>query len=284
MTISTSVTQLTNPDARDASRFGGKAAGLALLKQTKIDVPDGFIVPPETDPSHNNSLSHAYNALAGHERFPFPVAVRSSAVGEDSAMTSYAGQHDTVLNVGTRYGLSQAIQRVRDSADSARAREYRRANNIPEKPRVPVVVQRMVDLKWMVIVFSQNPVMPEANQFVVEYKDIPPSETADTVVSGEVTPSTLMISRNHPLSLLKVDFFESPNQLSPRLEPGRVTEILEMAVKIEQLIGHPVDIECGIDRQGQLWALQARPISTIPPVVDRERVVEVEPAMLSRDL
>jgi len=260
---------LANKEAVDASITGAKIANLALLKKSGIRVPNGFAYLGSRSPEQSYELGIAYASLTDMPQVrPIQhskVAVRSSAIGEDGESLSYAGQHDTVLGIHSRTSLSKAIHTVRGSVASDRAKAYRAANYeaLPQK-QMPVLIQNMIDVKWMMVVFTQNPVSPRDKQFVLEYNAIQKGESPETLVSGETTPSTLMVSRRHPLSELKVDGFMRSSDTSPRLEPGRVLETLEMAQRVEELIDHPADIECCIDQRGLLWVLQARPISTIP--------------------
>ena len=96
------ILRLDDPRAADPTLTGGKAASLSRLAAT-WRVPPGFVValPGATlDRAARPAVLAAYRALG--ERCGVadpPVAVRSSAVGEDGAETSFAGQHDTYLNV-----------------------------------------------------------------------------------------------------------------------------------------------------------------------------------------
>ena len=273
---------LTDRATLDASITGAKIANLALLKKSGIRVPDGFAYLSNRPPQESRELGMAYFALTDLPQVRpiqhLAVAVRSSAIGEDGESLSYAGQHDTVLNIRGRIDLSKAIHTVRGSVASDRAKAYRSFNYEEEpKQEMPVLIQNMIDVKWMMVVFTQNPVSPRDKQFVLEYNAIQEDESPETLVSGETTPSTLMVSRRHPLSELKVDGFLRASETSPRLEPGLVLETLEMAQRVEELIDHPADIECCIDQSGCLWVLQARPISTIPkrkPVIEEVSVQE----------
>src|SRR5437867_5589146 len=80
----------------DASRVGGKAFNCARLKQAGIAVPDGVVLT--TDAMGSPDLPELHDwlaALPANSR----LAVRSSGVDEDSAGHSFAGIHETTLNV-----------------------------------------------------------------------------------------------------------------------------------------------------------------------------------------
>jgi len=93
--------------------FGGKALGLAELIRLGVPVPTGFVISHAAATGLTDDVMQRFSRMqaAGST----PVAVRSSATGEDGAEHSYAGQYDTVLgvdhlldhqmHVGTRTGV-----------------------------------------------------------------------------------------------------------------------------------------------------------------------------------
>ncbi len=107
----------------DTDLVGGKAASLGEMLKAKVLVPPGFIITTRgfkegmTDKLKNEVLA-AFDKLAVER-----VAVRSSAVAEDSQTASWAGQLETYLNVD-RKGLIQAIAACWDSINSERAISY----------------------------------------------------------------------------------------------------------------------------------------------------------------
>ena len=84
---------------------GGKAYGLARLVGMGLSVPPAFVVRNARAEDFPNDLDRRYQDLG-----EVPVAVRSSALGEDGDDASFAGQYDTVLNVRGATELRQAIQ------------------------------------------------------------------------------------------------------------------------------------------------------------------------------
>ena len=87
---------------------GGKAASLGEMLQAGLKVPAGFVITTNT--YRSNSLAELKEDILKHfdELGAERVAVRSSAIAEDSGSASWAGQLDTVLNV-TRSELLNAI-------------------------------------------------------------------------------------------------------------------------------------------------------------------------------
>ena len=83
--------------ARDADRFGGKSASLGELLHAGIPVPPGFAISTEAGEDLTDILRRDIAARYGELGDDVPVAVRSSALGEDSAEATFAGQQDTYL-------------------------------------------------------------------------------------------------------------------------------------------------------------------------------------------
>lgn len=98
---------------------GGKAEGLARLIALGLHVPAGFVIQHARPGSLPEDIFAHYNALGGSA-----VAVRSSAIGEDSVDASFAGQYETILNVEGDAALVEAIEQCLHSIQSSRASSY----------------------------------------------------------------------------------------------------------------------------------------------------------------
>jgi phosphoenolpyruvate synthase/pyruvate phosphate dikinase len=212
-------------------RAGGKAAGLARLVELGLPVPPAVVLPVGEELDEPGAVV---------ERLGEPLAVRSSAVGEDAADRSFAGQFETVLGVGA-HDLPGAIAHVRGA--TARAAAYGAAGQIA------VVIQRQVPATRAGVAFSRDPVTG-ADEVLVECA----AGAGEAVVSGEVTPDRYWISgarvrarASGPLRTLRDD------------EALRVAELVLAA---ERGFGRPVDVEfCWEGRE--LWLVQCRPITTL---------------------
>ena len=123
---------------------GGKAANLSKLAAERA-VPEGFCLTTEafnasrtTDgtgtsmlaPSLLGDLEKAFVKLCELSESQPVFAVRSSAVDEDGGSDSFAGQHQTFLNVNCLEGVENAIRHCWDSLYSREALEYRKERNI----------------------------------------------------------------------------------------------------------------------------------------------------------
>jgi pyruvate,water dikinase len=229
-------------------RAGGKAYGLARLTAMGLSVPPAFIIANAQRGHYPVGLRAALEKLGN-----YPVAVRSSASGEDGAADSFAGQYDTVLNVAGYEHLLAAIDQCVSSLDSERALEYsdRRGG---EDASMNIVVQRMVNARAAGVVFTADPVSARRDVLVIDAVQ----GLGETLVSGAATPDHFTLDREYRLidrSLAGAD---------PVLSQDDLVRIAREARVAEQQEGCPLDLEWAIDRSGELFWLQARPITTLP--------------------
>ena len=232
------------PDALGAP-VGGKAEGLSRLIAAGLRVPKGFVMVRRTD---NGDLASAYDALGGGA-----VAVRSSAVGEDSAEASFAGQYETVLEVEGIEALEQAVQRCLASTSSDRAVSYRERSSGTAEAVMNVVVQQMVAPRAAGVLFTADPVTGRRDCVVADAV----AGTGEALVSGQVSPDHYRLLRTG--ELIDADL----QQREPLLDQAALRELVSDALRAEESFGHPLDLEWAIDRQGTLYWLQARPITAL---------------------
>jgi phosphohistidine swiveling domain-containing protein len=251
-----SVFQLLELDSIKGAPVGGKAEGLARLRSMGLRVPDAVAVVGLFE--SGNPIERQRCAAALVSRFgPGRLAVRSSAIGEDGAEASFAGQYETVLDVEGEAALISAIDHCMTSARTARADAYRERQDEPGTPNAPVmslVVQRMVDARVSGVCFTACPVTHRRNRLVIDAT----SGLGEALVSGAASP-------DHEEFLRREQVFE-PTQCSgdaPLLADAERRAIAEEAIHAEQAAGRPLDLEWSIDRDGTLWWLQARPVTTL---------------------
>ena len=272
--------------AADRDRVGGKGAALARLTAAGLPVPDGFCITTAAyrdfvddhalyeailTAVQDNSPEVAADRVARMftER-PLPatmeqmimkayaglgssaaVAVRSSATAEDLPTASFAGQQDTFLNVRGRTELLEAIRNCWASLWTARAIEYRTHQAISHRDvNLAVVVQHMVPATGAGVIFTADPIKRRSDRLLINAAP----GVGEALVSGDVDPDSITVER--------ADRTIVERSGEPILQPGQVDTLVRIGLEIEELFGHPVDIEWATDR-GQVRVLQARPITTV---------------------
>ena len=178
------------------------------------------------------------------------VSVRSSAVAEDLEGASFAGQHDTYLNV-TEEELLLSIKKCFASLFTARVLLYRHDKGFSlANVKIAVVIQEMVEAKYAGVIFTINPVNKNRDEAVIEVVE----GLGEKLVSGEVTPTTYI--------LRKADYSITVQQeMEAKLSAEQRKELIEYGTKIEEHYGKPMDIEFAIDAENKVLILQARAVT-----------------------
>ena len=280
------VVWFTEEACREVEVAGGKGASLALMTTEGLPVPPGFVIPSyvlqnsidaermlELAASHSTSelqelvvateppreeITAAYENLVGGRRtatYKFvgskKVAVRSSAVAEDSEAASYAGQQESYLFVE---GAEEVCRRVVDcwaSFFSERALFYRSQKGSLEDLRMAVVVQKMVDPEKSGVIFTVDPVRRRRDRMVVEAV----RGIGEQVVSGEVTPDHYTLDRRGKVKREKIvdDRVLADEELQRLGDLGR---------QLEERHGVAQDIEWAMVGE-EIYLLQSRPVTTM---------------------
>jgi pyruvate,water dikinase len=219
-------TTLTPLDAAtDAGAFGGKAAQLAAALAAGLPVPNGFALDWTAVRALVEGDRRATAWLDAFEESG-PWAVRSSAIGEDSAEASFAGTHLTLLGVVGVEALLDAIHQVHDSALDEAAAAYRRQHGLDPAPRMAVVLQPMIASDVAGVLFTKNPVTG-AHERVIEAS----WGLGETVVSGLVSPDQYRLSPDDGQLL---DRWAGEKDLALRLQAdGTVAETHVIADLVE---------------------------------------------------
>jgi phosphoenolpyruvate synthase/pyruvate phosphate dikinase len=272
----------------NAATVGGKGASLDRLASLGFRVPPGFclttaafraqmdaILPgPDADPDRlaaaieAQPLSPALAAAvdgAVHElveildaaKFAPRFAVRSSAVAEDGAATSYAGLHETELDVPPD-GINAAVRRCWASLWSPAAVAYRRRRELSAADAaMAVVVQALVPAEASAVVFTRHPVTGREDQVVLTST----RGLGDEMVAGTITPDTAVVDKA-TRRVLEFDPGDgSGGAAGPALSASALAELVELSLAVEAKLGVAVDIEAAY--AGETWfLLQARPITT----------------------
>ncbi|MEZ6142445.1 MAG: PEP/pyruvate-binding domain-containing protein [Zavarzinella sp.] len=268
--------------AEDLPHVGGKGLSLGLLAQAGLPVPTGFVVTTKAyRTASEGTVSVALRAeiLSAYHKLPHTVvAVRSSAIAEDGAESSFAGLQETVLDVRTPDGLIKAIEQCWESLHSTRATAYRSRTDSQEAPAMAVVVQVMVDATVAGVMFTRDP-LDESGQLVrIEAA----WGVGEAVVSGLVTPDRLQADREtgtihtqeiaHKYTQIKNKRqipVSTELQAIPCLNEDQVRQLVLLAKRVEDYYGSPRDTEWAFDTN-QLWLLQARPITAVT-AADRQQ-------------
>ncbi len=281
------ILRLGDPASRDPARVGGKAANLSRLA-AHHRIPAGFNVTADAyRPDHppdaplpadlTAELAAAYEALSRISGVPdVPVAVRSSALDEDGGLASFAGQHETELNLVGTDAVLGAVARTWASARNERALTYRMQQGLEiEEVRLAVLVQQLVLADTSAVVFSANPITGNREEIVVTAS----WGLGESVVSGTVTPDTWVVRKaDLTVEEERIGAKERmtvavpggtrevavPRLLGERasLREAQVAELAELAVRLEEEMGRPVDIEVAFAGD-LLYLLQSRPITTL---------------------
>ena len=245
--LQSSLSTLIPLDRIGTEPVGGKAAQLARLIRLGLRVPDGFVILGAAPGNLPAELDDYSTRLGGM------VAVRSSALGEDSAEASFAGQFETVLGVQGAPAIRQAVERCLASAAGARAESYRTEMHAQGEVRMAVIVQRMVDAATAGVIFTADPVTGERERIVINA--VPGS--GEALVGGYRTPDHFVLSREGAVLERAVQGER------PSVEEAKLDHLLRDALKAEAGLGYPLDLEWAIGRDDLVYWLQARPITTL---------------------
>lgn len=237
-------------------------------------MPPGFVV---TTAAPARGLAAALRDAYARLGRP-PVAVRSSAVDEDGSAASFAGLHETFLNVRDEDALERAVAACRASAAAARARAYRRVRGLAEGSRIAVLVQTLVPADVSAVVFTAHPVTGSRADVLINAS----FGLGESVVGGTTTPDEVLVDRatlrvrSHRLGakermtvLAEAGTREVavPGLLRnrPALDDRQAVGLARLALAVEADSGEPVDVECAV-RGGDLYLLQARPITALAAI------------------
>lgn len=316
---------------RDAARFGGKSSTLGELIAGEIPVPPGFALSTDAfrqfvadaglegtiasamaraaagDVDSVGAASHTISEAMHSAPVPdavreevsgrygalgdTPVAVRSSALGEDSQDATFAGQQETYLWVR---GADQVCDAVRDcwiSLYSPPAISYRaRLGDSGEEPAMGVTVQAMVDALVSGVMFTCNPVSGDPSMVAINAS----WGLGLAVVGGEVTPDDYLVSKvtrelvRENVSSKEIEYVPgrggtiradvaADRRDQPCLDEHALAALVDVAKRVERYFGSRQDIEWAIAREGELpdslFVVQSRPVTATP-----KREAPTEPA------
>lgn len=289
--------------------LGGKGYSLTVLINNGFNVPNGFVITSETffkflkdsnlmkkieklssEINENNfqEKSKEIRRLILSGKMPEKtvlrvkenleklnvqrVSVRSSAVSEDSLKASFAGLHDTFLNVKADPDLVLVnVKNCWASLFNERVVIYRIKKKIPQLEGMAVVIQEMIPAEISGITFTDHPTNKKNLLVEASYG------IGNMIVSGKVEPDEYMVNREtlkvverkiggkNKMSTVEsgeIKVLDVEKELSEEqvLSEEQIKEIAKTSLKVEKLFNYPQDIEWCIS-DNKLWLLQSRAIT-----------------------
>jgi pyruvate, water dikinase len=298
----------------DAASYGGKSSTLGELIAGEIPVPPGFAVSCEAfrlfveEAGLGGVIAHALQRASSgdvdavnaasrsiseamhsapmpdavrseiEERYAalgdVPVAVRSSALGEDSQEATFAGQQETYLWIRGAERVCDAVRDCWVSLYSPPAITYRARLGSSDEPAMGVTVQEMVDAEVSGVMFTCNPVSGDPSMVAINAS----WGLGLAVVGGEVTPDDYLVSKvtrevvrsnvSHKQveyvpgegGAVCVDVPEDRRDVACLDEDG-LAALVDVAKRVERYFGSRQDIEWARSRDGELFIVQSRPVT-----------------------
>jgi len=231
-------------------------------------------IPPDLEKDISDSYANLMTVSGHSASDPLMVALRSSAIGEDSEL-SFAGQYLSQLNVPQKNILKEYRQ-VLASLFNPRAISYRLHKGIPfEEAAMSVACLEMVKSVVSGVMYSRHPFNYLEDKIIINAV----WGLGPYAVDGVVTPDTYTLSKTSPPVLLKSEIFPKKvrlvtksdgylveEQVSPEeqqrscLSEKQAVMLAEYALKLEAHFQCPQDIEWALDDEDNLMVLQSRPL------------------------
>ena len=309
---------LTHVSSADLALAGGKGASLGAMLGAGLPVPEGFAVltqayrdfvdhnsfaeavrhlvedVPGDDPAALAEAAQALKDLFLAGDIPPHVAdaittaygdigaglvvVRSSATAEDLPGASFAGQHDSFLNVEGPQDVAEAVRGCWASLWNPRAVSYRKRAGLDTTDiGIAVVVQRMIDADRSGVLFTANPLDHRRDRMLLSAS----FGLGEAVVGGDVSPDTWVLDAKgavleHHLSDKQVitvrEGKSTKNQPMPEdkrravsLSDTEVAELAALGARAQTYFDSPQDLEWAIEG-GRIYLVQSRPITALFPL------------------
>jgi len=259
--------------AVDDTVFGSKAVGLGQALRDGLPVPPGVAFSgPLVEAVAAGDSSAIKRARKWVVPLGGPLAVRSSAMDEDGAAASFAGQHLTLLNVPSADQIDSALSQIWWSANSDSAITYRKRVGLFSRPSVGVVVQVLLDPVAAGVMFTRNPVNGEDERIIEASWGL-----GEAVVAGLVIPDHFRIGRSGEvlerkpgLKRIAIRTLADGGTAEEEVRADRVEQLCltddqlrllnQLAERCEHVYGPDRDIEWAI-ADGTLYLLQCRAIT-----------------------
>jgi pyruvate,water dikinase len=276
--------------------LGGKGARLAEMMNAGLAVPAGFCITAHAFREVQRASS-VHDAIAGGDfaairaqiaATPFPVhlaqdilaayerlgrprvAVRSSGIAEDSAAQSFAGQHDTVLDVHGDEAVLAAVKHCWASLWSERVRSYGREG----EAAMAVVVQTMVDADVAGVMFTVDPIEGRDRILIEACLGLGEGLVSSRVPSDSfvLEPKTLQFLDRQVRYKLTRCAVVAPGSIAtvtvrperreaPALTDVQARDLARLGLRLKEMYGADQDVEWAI-RNDTIYLLQTRPVTT----------------------
>jgi pyruvate,water dikinase len=303
-----------NIGIEDVKKVGGKTASLGELKKIGMPVPDGFAITAKAFWFfiHKNKIDLksknvrkkilyakmpkllAEEILEAYDKLPTKhVAVRSSATAEDAPEDSFAGIHESYLNV-TKRNLLRKVKACFASLFSNRAATYRSDRKITKPVALSVAVQCMIFSKASGVSFTIEPDSghPEFVFINASYG------MGDYIVQGKVNPDEYLIHKKtkaiieKKLGTKKIMEVRGPLGVRQKrvtvtkqkqfvLPPSDIQKLFQYSLQIEKHYKKPMDIEWARDTTGKISILQARPITVKRKALSESYILQQKSKILA---
>ncbi|RJP56248.1 MAG: pyruvate, phosphate dikinase [Deltaproteobacteria bacterium] len=238
-------------------------------------------VPSEIE----EALINAYAALEQKTVPGVHIAVRSSAIGEDTE-ASFAGQYSTELNV-TKDHIIHAYKTVIASKYSARAISYRTHYGLDDR-ETPMCVAGIVMLnpKASGVLYTKNPTEPFSDAVKINAV----LGLGEYLVDGSASPDVFVADKKRNIILEKhigskefrmvnlsgggIDLEKIPEseRQIPAIDDSILFQLRDFGLKLEEYFGNPQDVEWAVDKNGKLFILQSRPLNITDTKASEEKI------------
>lgn len=274
--IEEELSKLTPESTGDIERAGNKIMDMILRSEVPSNIAE--------------EIMKAYESLEEKTSKDVRIAMRSSAVGEDTEVT-FAGQYSTVLNV-TRDNIIEAYKKVIASKYSSSAISYRLHHGI-EDWETPMCVAgvMMVDSRASGVMYTVDPSLPRSS--TIQINSI--WGLGEYLVSGSSSSDIFLVERKERKILEKhisrkdaklinlldggTKLMNVPNNEKERqsISDSNIVQLSEYGIKLEEFYESPQDVEWAIDGEGSPFILQSRPLNLPDMYIYKDDVLKEYP-------
>jgi pyruvate,water dikinase len=254
-----------------------QASGADDLKQLDIisaQIQQKIITASMLD-GLETAVNENWDLLEQNVNRPLQLAIRSSALCEDSLESSFAGQYRSELNVDQE-NFAQIYKEVVASKYSVQAMTYRLNKGFRDEDIAMCIgCMEMIDAVAGGVIYTRNPVNADDDSvFINSAWGLP-----KLVVDGSDSFDLLAVSRKHPFTITRRDIGEKTiryrcshgdgiekvpvpdaNRTKPSIDDPTALELARISLAIEDYYTIPQDIEWALSQEDRLYILQCRPL------------------------